>query len=130
MASTAHQLVSVIKTIIAATTSLTQHVNDLLVALEDQLPDDEPTQLTASVAEDTTDATRMTAQLAWNNTDYGHVMIDWGVTDATDDDEPAVGTASYQYATAGTYEITVTDQNDATRTAQVDVTVPFTVTGI
>lgn len=130
MATPAHQLVAITKTVLTATYSLVEHALNLVDSIADELPDDtEPTPITATVTEDTTDTTRMTAQVEWDNTDYGNVTIDWGVTDATDDEEPETGTATYQYATAGTYPITVTDQDDDTRTVTVDVTVPFTVTG-
>jgi hypothetical protein len=129
MANTAHQLVAITKTILTAAQSLVEHALGLVDAIADELPDDEPTPITATVTEDATDTTRMTAQVAWDNTGYGNVTIDWGVVDATDDEEPETGTASYLYATAGTYPITVTDQDDDTRTVTVDVTVPFTVTG-
>lgn len=100
---------------------------ELLTKLIDELPGDEPSPLTIDAGEDTSDATRSTVLLAWDNSGTaGHVTIDWGVTDVVDDDEPATGTKSYKYATAGTYVITVTDLTDAARTAQATVVVPFT----
>lgn len=131
MAEHARQLVEVTKIVAEASASLSAYTVQLIEQVLDALPDDEPpATLTAEVGEDTTDATRMTALLAWDNSGTGnHVTIDWGVTDVVDDDEPATGTKSYQYAETGTYPIQVTDLEDATRTVTVDVTVPFTVTG-
>lgn len=122
----ARQLAKITDTLLAASTSLLAHAGDLVKAIIEALPDVEPTSLTVSVAEDTTDTTRMTAQLAWDNTGNGDVKLDWGVTDVTDDQEPEVGTATYQYTTAGTYTATVIDYDDETRTASVEVIVPFT----
>lgn len=131
MAEHTRQLVEATKIVADAAASLSTHVSHLLEKVRESLPDEEPpVPLTAEVGEDVTDATRMTALLEWDNSGTGnHVTIDWGVTDVVDDDEPATGTKSYQYATAGTYAIDVTDLEDATRTVTVDVTVPFTVTG-
>jgi hypothetical protein len=131
MADYTRQLAELAKLIIDTSVVLGSRGAQLLDALIDQLPPvDEPGPLTADVAEDTTDTTRMTALLAWDNSGTGnHVTIDWGAPDATDDDEPATGTATYQYDAAGTYSIDVTDLDDNTRTVTVDVTVPFTVTG-
>jgi hypothetical protein len=125
------QLVEITKIVVDASASLGARAGELLTALLDQLPEPEPpAALTAEVGEDTTDTTRMTALLTWDNAGTGnHVTIDWGATDAVDDDEPATGTATYQYEAAGTYSIDVTDLEDETRTVSVDVTVPFTVTG-
>jgi hypothetical protein len=131
MADHARQLAEVVKIIVDTAATLNAHGGELLTKLIDELPDGEvPSPLTATVGEDTTDATRMTALLTWDNSGTGnHVTIDWGGTDTVDDDEPATGTASYQYGTPGSYPITVTDLEDDTRTVQVDVTVPFTATG-
>lgn len=131
MAEHGHQLVAITKTLLDAATSLLQHATDVVTSLADLFPpDEEPADLTASVNEDTTDTTRMTAQVAWDNTGQGNVMIDWGVPDATDDEEPETGTATYQYQEPGTYPIVVTDQDDDQRTVSVPVTVPFTATGV
>lgn len=131
MAEHTRQLVEVTKIVADAAASLGAYASQLLEKVLESLPVDEPpTPLTAEVGEDTSDTTRMTALLAWDNAGTGnHVTIDWGVTDVVDDDEPATGTKSYQYMTAGTYPISVTDLEDETRTVTVDVTVPFTVTG-
>jgi hypothetical protein len=124
-------LAEITKIIIDTSAMLGTRASELLQKVIDELPDGEsPTPLTAEVSEDTTDTTRMTALLAWDNSGTGnHVTIDWGAPDAVDDDEPATGTASYQYLSAGTYPIAVTDLEDDTRTVTVDVTVPFTATG-
>lgn len=130
MAEHLRPLAEVTKIIIDVSAVLSTRAAELLQKVIDELPDgEEPTPLTVDVSEDTTDTTHMTALLAWDNSGTGnHVTIDWDVPDAVDDDEPATGTATYQYTTPGTYAVTVTDLVDATRTATVDVTVPF-VTG-
>jgi hypothetical protein len=124
-------LAEIAKIMVDTSATLSARAAELLQYVIDELPDgEEPAPLTADVSEDTTDATRMTALLAWDNSGTGnHVTIDWGAPDAVDDDEPATGTASYQYPSAGTYPIAVTDLEDGTRTVTVDVTVPFTATG-
>lgn len=131
MADNTRLLAEITKIVIDASTALGVRASELLQKLVDELPDPEPpAPLTAEVGEDTSDATRMTALLAWDNSGTGnHVTVDWGVPDAVDDDEPPTGTASYAYPSAGTYPITVTDLEDDTRVVTVDVTVPFTVTG-
>ena len=132
MAEHTRQLAEIAKILVDTAATLNARGSELLAMLIDELPpDEEPAPLTADVTEDTTDATRMTASLTWDNSGTdNHVTIDWGVPDAVDDDEPATGTATYQYLTAGTYPIAVTDLEDDTRIVTVDVTVPFTVTGI
>lgn len=131
MADHTRQLAEVTKIIVETAAVLSTRGVELLDKIIEMLPpDEEPASLTADVSEDVTDTTRMTALLAWDNAGTGnHVTIDWGAPDAVDDDEPATGTASYQYTSAGTYTIDVTDLEDATRTVAVDVTVPFTATG-
>jgi hypothetical protein len=130
MAEHTRPLAEVTKLILDTSVMLSQRASELLQRVIDDLPpDEEPAPLTIDASQDTTDATGMTVLLAWDNSGTGnHVTIDWGATDTVDDDEPATGTMSYQYATAGTYEITVTDLEDDARYATVDVTVPF-VTG-
>jgi hypothetical protein len=131
MAVTTRQLAEIAKILVDMAATLNARGVELLTMLIDELPpDEEPAPLTADVAEDTTDATRMTALLTWDNSGTdNHVTIDWGGTDTVDDDEPATGTASFQYTTPGNYDVTVTDLEDDTRFVTVDVTVPFTVTG-
>lgn len=131
MAEHIRQFAEVAKIVVDTAAVLSARGAELIQKIIDELPDGEqPSPLTADVTEDTTDPTRMSALLAWNNSGTGnHVTVDWGVPDAVDDDEPATGTATYRYATAGTYTIDVTDLVDDTRTVSVDVTVPFTVTG-
>lgn len=129
MAEHLRPLAEVTKLIIDTSAMLGTRAGELLQYIIDELPGEQPSPLTIDVSEDTTDPTHMTALLAWDNSGTGnHVTIDWGVPDAVDDDEPATGTATYQYTTAGTYPITVTDLEDDTRYATVNVTVPF-VTG-
>lgn len=129
MAEHGHQLVAIAKTLLDAATSLLQHATDVVAALADALPPgEEPADLSANVSEDTTDTTRMTAQLAWDNTGQGNVTIDWGATDATDDEEPETGTATYRYQSAGTYVIKVTDLDDDARYVRIPVTIPFSTT--
>jgi hypothetical protein len=131
MAENTRQLAEITKILVDTAATLNARGSELLAMLIDELPpDEEPAPLTADVTEDTTDTTRMTALLTWDNSGTGnHVTVDWGAPDAVDDDEPATGTLTYQYLTAGTYPIAVTDLEDDTRTVTVDVTVPFTVTG-
>lgn len=130
MADNTRQLAEIARILVDTAAMLNARGSELLGKLIDELPPVDETPLTATVAEDTTDTTRMTALLTWDNAGSGnHVTIDWGAPDATDDDEPATGTATYQYEAAGTYSIDVTDLEDDTRTVSVDVTVPFTVTG-
>lgn len=131
MAEHVRQLADITKIVVDASASLSARAVELLELLIAELPDgEEPTPLTATIGEDTSDATRMTALLAWDNSGTGdHVTIDWGVPDAVDDDEPPTGTKSYTYLAAGDYDVTVTDLEDDTRQVIVDVTVPFTVTG-
>jgi len=130
VADNTRQLAEIARILVDTAAMLNARGSELLGKLIDELPPVDETPLTATVAEDTTDTTRMTALLTWDNAGSGnHVTIDWGAPDATDDDEPATGTATYQYEAAGTYSIDVTDLEDDTRTVSVDVTVPFTVTG-
>jgi len=123
------ELAELAQLLIDTSTVLSTRAGQLLERLiADLPPDEEPTPLTASV-HGVIDSS-MTAELVWDNSGTGnHVSIDWGVTDAVDDDEPAVGTKTYQYALEGDYVIVVTDLEDATRLIEVDVTVPF-VTGV
>jgi hypothetical protein len=111
-----------------ASKSLDEHAQELLTRLLDSIPPDEnPTPLTASVHD--VSGSTMTAELVWDNSGTGNgVTLDWGVTDVTDDEEPATGSKTYQYELEGDYTIVVTDLDDNTRTVNVDVTVPF-VTG-
>jgi hypothetical protein len=127
MAYSARELAELVQVLTNASESLVAHARDLLARLVDALPNDEPTPLTASAHGVT--GSSMTAELVWNNSGTGNpVTIDWGVVDVVDDEEPAVGTKTYQYADAGQYVVTVTDQDDPLRTVGVPVTVPF-VTG-
>lgn len=131
MAEHLRQLAEIAKIVIDTSVSLGTRGSELLDMIIAELPpDEEPAPLTADVTEDTTDTTRMTARVTWDNSGTGnHVTIDWGAPDAVDDDEPATGTLTYQYLTAGTYPVEVTDLEDDTRVVTVEVTVPFTVTG-
>jgi hypothetical protein len=130
VADNTRQLAEIARILVDTAAMLNARGSELLGKLIDELPPVDETPLTATVGEDTTDTTRMTALLTWDNAGSGnHVTIDWGAPDATNDDEPATGTATYQYDAAGTYSIDVTDLEDDTRTVSVDVTVPFTVTG-
>jgi hypothetical protein len=122
-------LIDIIKILLETSANLTQRANTLLDHVSDDDPE-QPTPLTATVVEETSDDTHMTALLTWDNSGSGHpVTIDWGPADTVDDEEPATGTKTYQYLNAGQYVVTVTDLDDPLRTVGVPVTVPF-VTGV
>lgn len=125
MVNAARELAKIIQILLDASSSLASHARALTERLLNALPTDEPpARLTASVRGVT--GSTMTVELVWDNSGTGnHVTIDWGVPDVTDDDEPAVGTATYQYAAIGSYVVSVTDLVDATRATSVDVTIPF-----
>lgn len=128
MVDPARQLADLTKIVLDTSNVLSTKAGELLDRLIDQLPpDEEPSPLTVDASDDTTDETGMTVLLAWDNSGSGNsVTIDWGAVDAVDDDEePATGTATFRYADAGQYTITVTDLEDETRTASADVEVPF-----
>jgi hypothetical protein len=77
----------------------------------------------AQVNEDTSDTTGMTVLLSVDNHGDGPTQIDWD--DATSEQGPDAGEVPHQYATAGTYDITVSSvANPAARTT-VSVEVPF-----
>ncbi|MFE2934837.1 hypothetical protein ACFXG0_29875, partial [Streptomyces sp. NPDC059278] len=82
------------------------------------------TNPTATVAEDTTDATGKTAALTWDNGANGPVSIDWGDGTAAVDGE-AAGTQSHAYATDGEHIATVTSKADANAKTTVTFTTPF-----
>lgn len=79
---------------------------------------------TASVAEDGTDATGMTAQLTWSNGTNGPVSINWGDGSAPVDQTQS-GTASHAYTTNGSKTITVTSKANPAASTQVTFTIPF-----
>jgi len=90
--------------------------------------DPQPDPLALTVAEDTTDTTRMTVSVTVDNKGEGPVSVDPG------DGSPVLanpgdGTTvtTYVYATAGDYTLVVTDDDNATRGASQAVTVPYTV---
>lgn len=121
-------LIDIVKLLLETSASLTQRANVLLDHVGDDDPE-QPTALTASVVEEPTDDSHMTALLTWDNSGTGSsVTIDWGPADTVDDEEPATGTKTYQYRDAGQYVVTVTDLDDPLRTVGVPITVPF-VTG-
>lgn len=130
MDNTTRELAELIQILLNVTDSLGQHARSLTERLVASFPPpdggDKPA-LTASVHG--VSGSSMTAELVWDNSGSNNsVTIDWGATDTVDDEEPATGTKTYQYEDAGDYTIVVTDLEDATRTVDVDVTVPF-VTG-
>lgn len=86
--------------------------------------DPQPEALTLSLAEDTTDANRLTVSFIVNNQGEGPVTI---ATDNTTLASPGDGTpVSYAYPVDGNYDVVVTDDDNATRTASETVTVPYT----
>lgn len=77
-----------------------------------------------STEEDTSDATRMTTALTWDNGTNGPVTINWG-DGSPAEDGAAAGTSSHQYAADGDYTITVTDADNPAGSSTVQVTVPY-----
>lgn len=85
----------------------------------------QPAPLTLSLAEDTTDANRLTVSFTVDNQGEGAVTVatgDGGTVASPGDGTPV----SYAYPTPGTYDVVVTDDDNATRTATDSVTVPYT----
>lgn len=87
-------------------------------------------ELTATVAENTADTTRMSIDVTVDNSGNGAVTVNHGDGSASVSN-PGDGTTvtTYQYTTAGTFTLTATDDDDPTRTATTTVTVPFTSAG-
>lgn len=89
--------------------------------------DPQPLPLTLTAVEDSTDLNRLTVSFTADNKGEGAVTITPG------DGNPGIpnpgdGTtvSPYVYATAGTYTASVVDDDNASRLASLDVTVPFT----
>lgn len=66
---------------------------------------------------------RRTVTATWDNQGLGAVTIAWG--DNTTETGPDAWSLDHTYATAGTFQVTVTDQAEASRSITVPVTVPF-----
>jgi hypothetical protein len=81
----------------------------------------------ATVTEDTDDTDRRTVIVTVNNYGKGQVTIDWGQVGAptTTNVGDGVTESSYKYTAGGTYEITITDSDEASRTTTATVEVPF-----
>lgn len=90
--------------------------------------DPQPEPLTLTVTEDTTDTTRMTCSIVCDNKGEGPVTILVG-HDGISLTNPGDGTTvtTHQYPAANTYTVTASDDDNATRFATSDVTVPYTV---
>lgn len=84
-----------------------------------------PQPLLIDISEVTTDATRSTARLEWDNSTFGTVKIDWGDGTPVLTAQTATGNLTHQYAQAGQYPVKITDESDATRSVTRTVTVPF-----
>lgn len=87
----------------------------------------QPDALVVTVAEDTTDLTRMTVLVTADNKGEGAVTVQVGAEGVVLPNEgDNIGVTAYSYAEPGTYSITVTDDDNPTRTSTQAVTVPFT----
>ncbi len=85
----------------------------------------QPQPLLVDVTEVTTDATRATAKVEWNNAGFGTVAVDWGDGTAGLVAQAETGNANHQYTTSGVYTVTVTDESDASRKTKRTVNIPF-----
>lgn len=85
-----------------------------------------PAELSVEVSADEADPNRLSALIVADNGDEGEVAVDFGDGSAAGTN-PGDGTTTtaHVYAAAGTYKVTVTDADDASRTASADVVVPF-----
>lgn len=81
--------------------------------------------LLLSVNEDTSDTTRKTAHIQWDNTGFGTVRIDYGDGSPVAAGQVEAGTISHAYPSSGTYTLTITDETDSSRTVTRTVSVPF-----
>jgi hypothetical protein len=81
--------------------------------------------LLLSVTEKTSDATRKTATIAWDNTSFGTVRIDYGDGSPVASGQVETGTLDHTYPASGTYTLTITDETDSSRVATRIVGVPF-----
>lgn len=88
--------------------------------------DPQPEPLALTVTEDTSDVTHMTVSVTVDNKGEGAVTVDPGDGSASQSN-PGDGTTvtSVTYATAGDYTLVATDDDNATRGASQNVTVPF-----
>lgn len=80
-----------------------------------------------TLVENTTDTTdRRSVTLRVDNHSNGPVMVDWndGSANSTNAGD-GTATSNHTYASAGTYNVTVTDANDPTLTSSAKVRVPF-----
>lgn len=84
----------------------------------------EPPVLTT--AENTSDATRMSTLLTYDNGISGAVMVDWGDDSGAVTTNGPTGQINHQYDTPGPYTITVTDATNYDARATTSVTVPYT----
>lgn len=80
--------------------------------------------LIAAVSEDTADATRKTAQVDWDNGDFGFVRIEWG-DGAITSNQLAAGSATHAYTATGQFTVRVVDESDSSRTMHQLITVPW-----
>lgn len=85
-----------------------------------------PNPLTVDVVQDTSDPNRQTVLISADNDEQGAVTLAFG--DGTQDGaNPGDGVerTTHAFANPGTYTVVATDSDDAERTAQQVVTVPF-----
>ena len=80
--------------------------------------------LVVSITEVTSDATRTSASLEWNNGTSGTVRLDWGDGTVTTGQAQS-GTASHDYASDGQFTVRVIDESDSSRQESEVVTIPF-----
>ncbi|WP_052428608.1 hypothetical protein [Actinopolyspora erythraea] len=83
-------------------------------------------ELTLTVVEsDPPGDPRRKVTATWDNAGHGTVKITWQSGGTATTGLPVSGSQDHTYSADGTYTITVTDEDDATRTASAEVTVPF-----
>jgi hypothetical protein len=89
--------------------------------------DPQPEPLAVTLAEDTTDTSRMTVSFTADNKGEGVVTVNVGengvlISNAGD----GVDVTTYQYTAPGTFSVIITDDDNPTRTTSESVTVPYT----
>lgn len=102
--------------------------DDHLITVGAKMPEQvPPNPLTVSVVRDPSDLDGLTVQVSADNDDQGPVILDFGDGTPTGHNEGDGATRTiHAYGQAGTYTVVATDEDDAQRTAQRVVTVPFT----
>lgn len=85
----------------------------------------QPSPLLVDITENTSDTARKTATIAWANTGYGTVRVDYGDGSPVLTAQTESGSLTHAYATNGIYTVTITDETDSSRNASRVITVPF-----